>query len=60
MLVFLSFDKLNKCVETKIKKKRAQAVSLKDASTNKDSSGLKFFCSIGSFEIQIQAGNQGL
>ena len=53
MLVFLSFDKLNKCVETKIKKKRAQAVSLKDTSTNKDSRGLKVFCNNGSFEIQI-------
>jgi len=37
MLVFLSFDKLNKCVEAKIKKKRAQAVSLKATSTNRDS-----------------------
>jgi len=53
MLVFLSFDKLNKCVEAKIKKKRAQAVSLKDTSTNRYSRGLKFFCDNGSFEIQI-------
>ena len=53
VLVFISGDKLNKCVETKIKKKRAQAVSLKDTSTNKGSRGSKFFCNNGSFEIQI-------
>ena len=53
MFIFFSFDKLDKCVETKIKKKRAQAVSLKDTSANRDSGGLKFVCDNGSLEVQI-------
>ena len=53
MLAFLSFDKLNRCVETKTKKKRAQAISLKDTITNKDTRDLKFFCTNGGFEMPM-------
>ena len=53
VLIFFSFYKLNECVKTKMEKKRAEVVTLKDTVANRDSGGLKFICDDRSLEIQI-------
>ena len=60
MFVFLLLDKLNKCIETHVEKKGAEAIPLKGAPANGDSRGSKVISDNGSLKVVIKTRYQCL